>query len=45
VALIPIYYPQRIFAWNNRVVIDPDLIDTSRFPPFKSPEKLYMRPK
>lgn len=43
VTMIPLYYPQRIFAWNNRVVIENSGIDTSRFPAFKAPEKIWIR--
>ena len=45
VAFIPLYYPQRIFVYNNRVGLDEAGLDANRFPPFQHPEKLYMRQK
>jgi len=38
---IALYYPPRIFAYNSHLVLDGAVLDTSRFPPFRYPEKIF----
>ena len=40
--VLPLFYRQTIYAINNRFNIDEAELDSSRLPPFRYPEKVYV---
>ncbi len=43
--VLPLFYRQTIYVVNNRVNIDEAELDSSRLPPFRYPEKIYIQEK
>lgn len=41
--IIPLVYPMSIFAVSNRVVMDQAIFDVNRIPPFRHPERIWLR--
>lgn len=41
--IIPLIYPMSIFAVSNRVVMDQAIFDVNRVPPFRHPERIWLR--